>query len=61
MRYFKLKDENENISRIDAAESNVSGGEEIQRAEHYAMRVAIRVFLNKEDPSALTREDWGLK
>ena len=60
MRYFKSNDEIGNLSRIDCAETNVSNGEEIQHAEFYSLKVAIRVFKNKESPANISAKDWGL-
>ncbi len=60
MRYFKSTDTKGLLDRIDCAETNVSNGEEIQRAEFYSLKVAIRVFKNKESASSITAKDWGM-
>lgn len=59
MLFFKNTDKDGVITRLDAADNNVSGGEEISTVEYKCMQVALQVFYNGKDPTSLTAKDWG--
>ena len=55
--YYKKVDAKGQLTKLDY--SPVAGlGEPISHTEYCMMKVAIRVFLNGEDPEKIKAEDW---
>lgn len=55
--YYKVVDENGKLTKLDY--SPVKGlGTPISFTEYCMMKIAIKIFLNGEDPEKIKAEDW---
>ena len=63
MRYFKQVDSKGVLSRLDKAESNVSGGTEIHKVEFDMVMLGVQIFVGGANAEKLTqkyREENGI-
>ena len=56
MRYFKQFNSSGILSRLDRAESNVSGGTEIHKVEFDMTTVGVQVFVGGANPDKLIQK-----
>lgn len=56
MRYFKQFNSSGILSRLDKAESNVSGGTEIHKVEFDCTMIGVQVFVGGADADKLVQK-----